>query len=83
MFYYTTSPYTWKNYVHLTGMITTVLSPVYSCNFLEMCSKISEFCINELDENDPFGRNIQVANSPPKAVYGGFLQPRMPSFKFT
>ena len=30
-----------------------------------------------MDENDPFGRNIQVANSPPKTVYGDFLQPRV------
>ena len=45
MFYYTTSPYPWKNYVHLTGMIT-VLSPVYSFNFLEMCSKFSEVLLH-------------------------------------
>ena len=31
-----------------------------------------------MDENDPFGRNMQVAISPPKTVYDGFLQPRMP-----
>ena len=34
--------------------------------------------LNETDENDPFGRNIQAANSPPKTICDGFLQPRMP-----
>ena len=76
MFYYTRSPYTWKNDVHLTGMITTVLSPVYS--FKCALKLANYFCINKMDENDPFGRNIQVAISPPKTVYDSFLQPRMP-----
>lgn len=41
--------------------------------------KISEpLSLDEIDENDPFGRNIQAVNSPPITIYDGFLQPRMP-----
>ena len=30
-----------------------------------------------MDEKDLFGRNMQVAISPPKTVYDGLLHPRM------
>lgn len=47
--------------------IHPVLSPVYSFNPYKFAPKLGNyFCINETDENDPFGRNIQAANSPPQ-----------------
>ena len=68
-FYYTTSPYTWKNDDYLTGMITTFIRFCHQVIHLtpfEFAKLGNYFCVNETDQNDPFGRNIQAANSLPK-----------------
>jgi len=55
----------------LTGMIATFIRFVTS-SFFEFPSNLLQnlritFTLNEADKNDPFGRNIQAANSPPKS----------------
>ena len=74
------SPYTWKYDVCLTGMITIFIRfRQQSIHLipLKFASKLEKL-LNEIDENGPFGRNIQAVNSPPITIYDGFLQPRMP-----